>query len=124
MEIRENLQYRLSSGGWVNCEKRTEEFLLMCEEYNRVDVDGDVVQRFSSEHKPLTRSEVLAMLRAGHTLRNDEGDWYDQCRFEPIEKIEKIEKIKAGCGCTIDKRGLMGASLGTSCSNCYDRMSA
>ena len=35
----------------------------------------------------------------------------------------KIEMVKCSCGCTIPRSQVMNASIGTSCPDCYDRMS-
>ena len=57
------LQRQMSNGSWVDCGKRTEEFLVRCEEFSNQDREG-----------------VLADLAAGKTVRNDRSDWYSVCR--------------------------------------------
>ncbi len=42
---------------------------------------------------------------------------------EEFLKNHPIEMVKCSCGHTIPKNQVMSASMGTSCSNCYDRMS-
>jgi hypothetical protein len=40
----------------------------------------------------------------------------------PVKK-DVPKMVKCSCGCTIPKNLVMSASLGSSCPNCYDRMS-
>lgn len=108
------LQYQLSNGDWIDCGERTDEFLDRCAKYNTGIT---------------TRDEVLAALSTGKILRNDSVDWYSKCRdAEAIERIrqersEQIDMVKCSCGHTIPRTAVMNASMGTSCINCYDRMS-
>jgi len=116
------LQYMLSSGRWFDCNDRTEEFLTLCEKNNGIS-DGNIVPRFRAE-KDLTRDEVTAALLSGKQLRNDRSDWYSVCRNKPEPKQPvAVELVKCDCGHTIPKKSVMGANLGTSCPDCYDRMS-
>lgn len=139
------LQYQLSNGDWSNCDgsgystpygfipednteepDRTDEFLSLCEQNNRIGADGKITDR------QMTRNEVIAALSAGQTLRNDRDDWYSNCRdLEAVERIgaerlakrPPIEMVKCACGHTIPAGSVMSASLGSSCPECYDRMS-
>jgi hypothetical protein len=67
---------------------------------------------------------VTAALEAGQTVKKS-ADWYANIRFEPIAKpIEKsIELKKCSCGHTVPKQSAMSTSTGSSCPDCYDRMS-
>lgn len=62
------LQYQLSNGAWVDCNKdgndRTDEFLARCVKFGGL---GD-------------EKAVLDALAAGHEVRNDSEDWYSKCR--------------------------------------------
>jgi len=128
------MQYQLSNGAWVDCGDRTEQFLARCEKYNGIKPDGEIVAAcVPSVRSPLTRDEVLAALSAGKSLRNDAADWYSNCRdLETVEYIRTerqakqppIEMVKCSCGHTVPRGSVMSASLGTSCPDCYDRMSA
>jgi ribosomal protein S14 len=73
------LQYQLSSGTWVDCGPRSEEFLARCEAHNGMDATGKIVPMFLAV-RPLTRDEVLTALAAGTELRNHQDDWYSVCR--------------------------------------------
>lgn len=114
------LQYQLSNGNWVNCNDREEEFLSRCEEFNTVG------------NRQMTRAEVIENLKSGKELRNDSWDWYSNCRSGTahekmraarIAAMPIVEMVKCSCGHTIAKSLVMSASMGSSCCDCYDRMS-
>ena len=114
------LQYQLSNGSWIDCEDRTEEFMIRCEKTTGKSKD-----------------EIIAILKTGETVRNDKDDWYSNCRDGNIaDRISAEHKtnrlaardypdgIKLNCGHIVyNKIEIMGASMGSSCSDCYDRMS-
>jgi len=103
----QNLQYQLSNGSWINCDNRTEEFLGRCEQMSNMN-----------------REQVLSALESSKTLRNHPEDWYSNCRYEPKPVARPtIEMVKCSCGCTIPKDLVMSTSFGSSCTDCYDRMS-
>jgi hypothetical protein len=83
------LQYQLSSGTWVDCGPRTEEFLLRCEVENGVDAGGHIVPAFRAT-RPLTRDEVLTALAAGAKLRNHQDDWYSVCRDGASAEAKRV----------------------------------
>lgn len=126
-----NLQYQLSNGNWVNCNDRTERFLSMCEQFNGLSADGKIVPIFRAL-RPLTRDEVVAALLAGRELRNDKNDWYSNCRSGSaydsamaarLGATPPVEMVKCSCGHITPRPSVMSASMGTSCPDCYDRMS-
>jgi len=121
MDLR--LQYQLSNGSWVDCGNRTEEFLNHCVENK---------QRINGEWRAMTRDEILAALQAGRTLRNDPNDWYSECRCgnfhdEKMRQLDAqraaVEMVKCSCGHSVPRGLVMNASMGTSCSECFDKMS-
>ena len=125
------LQYQLSNGTWIDCEGRTDEFLALCQANNGPDDAGRIVPRFQAV-RDLTRDEATAHLSTGASLRNHPGDWYSVCRdgeavarilAERRAKQPPVEMFKCACGHTIPRMSVMSASLGTSCPDCYDRMS-
>jgi hypothetical protein len=131
------LQYQLSNGNWVNCRKsgsddRTEEFLVLCEKNNGINATGKIVPIRLALH-PLTRDNVIMALLAGQKLRNAPDDWYSNCRSE-IPVIEqrnlreaaqaRIEYVRCDCGHSAPRGSVMSASLGSSCPDCYDRLSS
>ena len=134
------LQYQLSNGSWVSCDNpatqwepardRTEDFLLMCEKFNGM-LDDKIVPIFRAT-RPLARDEVLTALLAGRELRNDKNDWYSNCRSGSAYEAKlaarrttapPVKLVKCSCGHTIPSGSVMSASLGSSCPDCYDRLS-
>jgi len=122
------LQYQLSNGAWTDCNDedgdRTEEFLNQCIEAS---------QKIKNEWVKLDRDQVIAALECGKELFNGGSDWYSNCRCGDAHEriIEErraaqppVETVKCSCGCTVPRGLVMSASLGSSCSECYDRMSA
>lgn len=107
-----NLQYQLSNGTWMDCNSemfgnRTEEFLARCETNNA-----------------MTRDDVLTALDTGNTLRNAPEDWYSKCRYEPVSVARvEVETVRCDCGHSTPIGTVMNASMGTTCADCYDRMS-
>jgi len=126
------IQYQTSNGRWLDCDERTDEFLTRCEKFNGKDADGLVVPAFQSV-RLLTRDEVISALDIGITLRDTgDGDWYDNCRdSDAIERIQAerraampaVKMVKCACGHTIPASSVMSTSMGSSCPDCYDRMS-
>jgi len=130
------LQYQLSNGNWADCEtkdqNRTEEFLLRCQKFSSWNPRLNELGGYDPSAVPTTREQVIAQLNMGKTVRNDRDDWYSNCRdAEVVERIHaeklanqpKIEMVKCSCGHTVPRSQVMSASLGTSCPNCYDRLS-
>ena len=120
------LQYQLSNGSWVDCGD-PEKFISRCEENNGLDNGGNIVPSFRSVRN-LTRAEVISALNAGKKLRNSPEDWYSNCRSGSSHAAsqparESIEMIKCSCGHIVPRGSVMSASMGTSCPDCYDRMS-
>ena len=67
--------------------------------------------------------------------RGDPADAWDTMdvlrnRLREIESrpsrpaAQAVKMVRCACGHTVDKSLVMSASLGTSCPDCYDRMSA
>jgi len=76
-----------------------------------------------------TREQVLAQLAAGNEQRYDD-DWYANIRDADSIKPRQVRQPdypggrKLGCGCTVYYQSeVMSASMGSSCSSHYDRMS-
>ena len=103
----EKLQYQLSNGDWADCDDRTDDFLARCIKYGNVENEVEAIRK----------------LVAGESLRNWFEGWDANCRIKPKSKNIKIELIKCDCGHSIAKQSVMHASTGSSCPNCYDRMS-
>lgn len=118
------LQYQLSNGSWVDCKERTDEF------FARILAN---TQRTKTGFRLMSDTEVRETLSAGEELRNDPEDWYSVCRDgEAVERIlaarraaaPPVRPVKCTCGHTVRAESVMNASLGSSCPDCYDRMSA
>lgn len=104
----ENLEYQLANGKWEPCGDRTDTFLARCIKYGGV----------------ATEAEAIDKLVSGETLRNHSADWYSNCRIKPEpQPVIKAETITCDCGCTVSKVLVMRASMGSSCPDCYDKMS-
>ena len=130
------IQHQNSMGIWMDCKGRTEQFLALCEKNNGMDATGKIVPAFR-QTRPLTRDEVIAALTSGITLRNDPADWYSRCREGEIYERKIAERAaaqiaardypegcKLNCGHIVYYKGnVMIASRGSSCADCYDRMS-
>lgn len=99
------LQYQISNGSWQDCGDKTEYFLTRCEK-----TTGK------------SRQEVLSALEAGKRVRYNSEGWYSYCRYKPAPRRQPV-MIKCDCGCSVPSTSVMHASLGTSCPDCYDKMS-
>jgi hypothetical protein len=111
-------QRKLSNGSWID-ENRVDDF---------VDIILEREPWFAPRVKrePMaTRQQVLDFLASGKTI-NYGSDWYAEVRdadaFAPRQPKQIVE-VKCDCGHTVAKSLVMSASLGTSCPDCYDRMS-
>ena len=118
-----DLQYQLSNGNWIDCGERTDEFLSRIAVNNGPDETGKIVPRFRAI-RDLTTREATAVLETGRELRNHPDDWYSNCRIKPEPRpVQEVEMIKCSCGHSVPRVQVMSASMGTSCPDCYDRMS-
>lgn len=73
-----------------------------------------------------TRPEIIEMLNAGQSIKwcKSPNYYYDHS-YGMLYKPQKrtVEMVECSCGCIVEKEFVMMASLGTSCPDCYDRMS-
>ena len=111
------LQYQLSNGNWSNCDqwsKSADQFISDCEKINH-----------------MTRDEVIDGLLAGRELRIG-TNWYSNIRSGAAHEarqavqqtaVRPIKMVKCSCGHTVPAESVMAASLGSSCPDCYDKMS-
>jgi len=125
------LQHQLSNGAWRDCGEKTEGYLADCQEWNGPDETGNLTYRHEAT-RDATRDEILAALADGHSVRNDRDDWYSVCRdgaaVEALTAARRIaqplvEMRRCACGHTVPARSVMSTSRGSSCPECYDRMS-
>jgi len=113
------LQRKLSNGDWSNIEENNvDQFLTWA-----INFENDMAVRLNTPK--MTREEYIEKLQSGGKL-NWDCDWYAQIRdadaIKPV--VEKtVEMVKCSCGHTVSKISVMHASLGTSCPDCYDKLS-
>jgi hypothetical protein len=113
-----NIQYQLSNAEWVDASpEQVERFI------------GRLLARETETAPRLkrpaltSREQVLARLEAGEVLRHGD-DWYQLIRAEPAPLPEvEPDLVRCACGHECERILVMSASLGTSCPDCYDRMS-
>lgn len=105
-----NIQRRLSNGAWIDVP--TEQ------------VDGYIDAVIKKAIYPVqTREQVVELLNQKRSLYHG-SDWYSEIRIKPAPRQPAlVVEVKCDCGHTVDKKQAMIASLGTSCPDCYDRMS-
>jgi hypothetical protein len=118
------LQYMLSSGTWVDCGPRSDEFLARCEANNGRNATGQIVPAFQAM-RPLTRDEILAALAAGTELRNHPDDWYSVCRDGELADAKRVAaearyaKVLAEQKATAPRRwGASGKRYDEACDRC------
>lgn len=108
------LQYQMSNGNWADCQERMDSFLGMAVKTNN-----------------LTTEEIVAKLETGAAVRFGSG-WSDEirCADAYTAKIAAqraaappVKMVKCSCGHTIPSISVMSASTGSSCPDCYDRLS-
>ena len=71
-----------------------------------------------------THAEVEALLATGQDLPYGD-DWYQVLRAKQVpQATQPITLVLCDCGHSVHAVSVMHASLGTSCVDCYDRLSA
>lgn len=71
-----------------------------------------------------TADDVHAYLATGKSLQFGD-DWSDKIRQTPEPRVAIVTPVVVcDCGHSVNPINVMSASLGTSCVDCYDRMSA
>ena len=108
----QTLQHMLSTGEWIDiAPDYVDCYIQRCVDHGRLD----------------SREAVLAALEAGREVRNDPADWYSYCRFKPKPVVAPSRPcpapIMCDCGHAVSAAVVMQASMGTTCPDCYDRMS-
>lgn len=137
------LQYQKSTGAWTDCVDGTTygpygPFAGAADWQDKTDLFLELCMKHTfSGDRPLTRDEAVAALEAGKELRYDSSDWYSNCRDgEAYDRKVAARKAKAeaakdwpegrklSCGHVVYYSSqVMSASRGSSCADCYDRMS-
>jgi hypothetical protein len=74
-----------------------------------------------------TRDEIVALLESGKSVRwcQSPNFYYDHSygRVGRRRQEQPVTMVRCQCGHSVPSRQVMSASLGTSCPDCYDRMS-
>lgn len=128
------LQYQLSNGSYIDIDDPEREKMFI---RRAVEFDQRLPDTFRGKRNLSTRQDAIELLEAGYELRHG-SDWYDKIRDgEAYDKKLAATKAKRDndpnfsnegwkldCGCIVHHRShIMNASMGTSCTDCYDRMS-
>lgn len=110
-------QYQQSNGGWSEIGDRMDYFVNLA-----LKKEQSLAPRQNRE--PMTtREEIISVMDSGKTITIG-SDWYDKIRAKPAPiKSAPVEMVKCSCGHTVPRTSVMSASRGTSCPDCYDRMS-
>jgi hypothetical protein len=121
------LEYCLGSGSmgvqWAEAGERTAEFLDRAVESLQ---DPKLVGA-----RKATREQIMQALERGAEVSiGEEFDAKIRCaeaterrRAARLATRPQIEMVKCDCGHTVARSLVMSASLGSSCADCYDRMS-
>ena len=113
------IQRMLSNGKWID--EDDEEHIA--ELIEQVLAREPILAPRKNREPMTTQQQVLDFLVQGNEI-NFDSDWYTKIR-NAVEQRASIEfpdqQKKADCGHATTE--IMTASLGTSCPNCYDRMS-
>jgi len=129
----ENLQYQTSNGTWVDCgtgDTHGHYGLIANTDKNYIDLTDEKInqaEKYINNHPNKTSllgkfPDVRSALSAGKKIGTG-TDWYDKIRIKPVPRLQTVEMKKCDCGHTIPKNLVMSANVGTSCCDCYDRMS-
>jgi hypothetical protein len=90
-------------------------------------VERDVWLAPREGRAPRTAEQILADLAAGAVIQYANGYWYGKMRdadaIKPRKPSPAPEMVECDCGHTVPVAQRMNASMGTSCPDCYDRMS-
>lgn len=92
---------------------------------NAQDIERIITGAMQIEHK--TRDEIIAMLESGQkvTWCQSPNYYYDHAMgvcYRP-RPAQPVEMVHCDCGHSVPVGQRMMAALGTSCADCYDRMS-
>ena len=109
-----NLQYQMSNGNWADCQDRMDYFLGLAVKTTKLSIE-----------------EIATKLEAGAVVRIGSG-WNDEIRDANAYEARiadrraaapPVKMVKCSCGHTIPSISVMSTNMGSSCPNCYDRMS-
>ncbi len=104
----------------------------MGEQWRPVDeaTANDAIDRATAFLGYPSRDAVVKLLnngsgRAAKTGKRSPNHYYDHGmeKIRAIRQPEQPELVKCSCGHSVPRALVMSASMGTSCPDCYDRMS-
>lgn len=114
------IQYQLSNGSRIDAGDRTQEFLGYALEYRKT------VNAKNKNLPILTMEQMLEKLANRYEIKFG-TDWYevisDADSLKTAPEPKPVEMKKCSCGHTVPAISVMSASMGSSCVDCYDRMS-
>lgn len=81
----------------------------------------------AAEYNKLTAAEIEQRLESGRAVTWCKAPNYEYTHSEGIirrtKAVAKVEMVHCACGHSVPRSQVMNASHGTSCPDCYDRMS-
>lgn len=111
------LQQMSQTGRWIELANADQIIALV------IAFEATLPEAFLRRSPLQTTEEVLAHLAAGENLVYGQ-DWYNKIRQLPTPVLRPaIVMVRCDCGHDVPQGRRMSASLGTSCPDCYDRMS-
>ena len=113
-------QRMLSNGSWID-EDRINEFVDMVLERETWFAEREGREPMTTREQVIERLATVKDMRAG-------DDWYDNVRDADSTRNAPrsrpvVEMVRCDCGHEVPRGQVMSASRGTSCPDCYDRMS-
>lgn len=113
------LQRQLANGMWTDVEADRVDYFV-----DRV-VERGIFNFKERRLEAINRDEVVRRLESGVRVQYD-SDWYANLRdadaVKPRKRTEQPQ-VRCQCGHTVAENLVMSTSRGTSCPDCYDRMS-
>ena len=89
------------------------------------DLEAAIIGAMEIEKK--SREEIVEILESGKPVRwcKSPNYYYDHSygKIGTKRAPKPVVEIKCDCGHTVEKSLVMNANFGTSCPDCYDRMS-
>ena len=117
-------QRKLSNGSWHDETKQARIDMFV-----NLAVEMETWLAPLEKREPRTAQDTLDALAEGKEIKYG-TDWYNEIRDadarkrRPARKPDYPDGRGLDCGCTVFyAQGVMNASMGSSCANCYDRMS-
>ena len=116
MNANTKLQKQISTGNWIDVD----------------ETEANRIVEMAAQKYSATSESIMRMVEAKPGLNYDtetqETAWYMNVRVKPEPRQPRPDDYpngrKLSCGCTVYNRSeVMSASLGSSCQDCYDRMS-